>query len=85
MRQYVEYQASTPQEFFNICAKHDWTFYFSDDFAVWEAGERAHARLQELAATSDTFQKIYTAFEWYSDVNIPLAEKRYPMLSELLQ
>ena len=84
MRVFTKYQASTPQEFFTVCENHDWLYYLSDDFVVWEVGEKAQERLQELAATSDTFQKIYAAFERYTDVSIPLSEKKYPDLQELL-
>ena len=43
----------TPEAFREMCKRHDLTFDYSDDSAVWRAGRDSLARIREAAKQLD--------------------------------
>ena len=43
----------TPRAFYDLCAKHDWTYDHSDDHRVWRKGFDEHYDL-DMAIKGDT-------------------------------
>lgn len=55
-------------EYFNLCAKHDWDYYFSDDNRKIVKGDATEKRLESLAKENPKFAKIYKAWNnWHND------------------
>lgn len=54
-----------PQEFYDLCARHDWYYAYSDDHRYWVAGEASWDRLKRLAATDPALQAILEAWSAY--------------------
>ena len=52
----------TPDEFRAMCASHDWHYQRSDDFSVWQRGDRARAELNRWAMADPALDAILREF-----------------------
>ena len=52
----------TIQEYFDLCAKHDWFYDYSDDHSKWRAGNTEYQRLYNWKKENTVFQAIFTAW-----------------------
>lgn len=50
------------QQFYDLCAKHDWYHQMSDDAGVCQRGERERHRLTSNAMSNPDFKAIYEAW-----------------------
>lgn len=49
----------TEEEFKELLRKHDWTFAFSDDNRVYQAGSASLRRIQGIVKSNPEFNKLY--------------------------
>lgn len=52
----------TPQEFYDLCATHDWTHMMSDSSSVHRRGRDQQQRLERLAAVDPQLKPILEAW-----------------------
>lgn len=55
----------TKQEYFALCARHDWFYDYSDDHSVYCRGRDMESNLVGLAANDQELQGIYSAWVNY--------------------
>lgn len=51
------------QEFYDMLDKHDWMYYFSDDFQAYQDGQVAEARLWQIAKNSEKHEALIREYE----------------------
>ena len=50
----------TLEEFVEMCKTHDWFYCMSDDYGVWQRGEKASVNLMNLARNGgEDYQRAY--------------------------
>lgn len=49
----------TEDEFFNLCAGHDWFYHFADDHKAWSKGNEEHKALMKALPSNPAFLEIY--------------------------
>lgn len=52
----------TLPEFYDLLAKHDWYFDYSDDFRVWQRGQAERQRIRTIAKESVEHNDLFRAF-----------------------
>ncbi len=53
-------------EYYDMLDKHDWLYSYSDDHAVWLAGQREHQKLADLSESCGLeYRKLFIAFGSY--------------------
>ena len=52
----------TKQEYFALCARHDWFYDYSDDHSVYCRGRDSESNLVGLASNDPELQDIYNAW-----------------------
>ena len=60
----------TPLEFYNLCARHDWTYEFSDDYSAWYRGKEKAAALRLAMHDRPDLKAIFAAWvAWINSVD----------------
>ena len=57
----------TKQEYFVLCARHDWFYDYSDDHSVWRRGNDMQKIIREVSREMPDYEPIYKA--WVSYIN----------------
>ena len=52
-------------KFYNELLRHDWYYQYSDDYAVWRAGERSRANLLLTAKTHPVYSQMMQDYSAY--------------------
>lgn len=55
----------TPKEYFDLCAKHDWFYDYSDDHSKWRAGNDEYKTLMNWKKENTLFQDIFDAWAYH--------------------
>lgn len=73
------------QQFYDLCAKHDWYYQMSDDARVYKNGERERHQLVSNAMNNPPFKAIYEAWcnHMYSGADWGTEKKPKPVRPEL--
>lgn len=53
----------TSDEFAAMLKRHDWSYYRSDDYQAFRAGEAEHAAIARAAKANPEFQKMLDDFK----------------------
>lgn len=53
----------TISQFYDMLAKHDWYYPFSDDITAYIKGFNRERALSDIASTSPELKNLYVAFE----------------------
>jgi hypothetical protein len=68
----------TKQEFYDLCANHDWYHAMSDDYSVWRRGINNRIKMDKIVAQNPELQDILSAFARYYFTGEPFGTEQSP-------
>lgn len=70
---------TTLNDYYDLLARHDWYYSFSDDGRVWRAGVVAEKELQRIALESDAHGALLAGFRDHYFSGKPWGTEKAPM------
>ena len=67
----------TKQEYFNLCARHDWFYDYSDDHSVWKRGNDMQKIIRAVSEELPDYAPIYKA--WVNYINALDTSSKLPV------
>ena len=70
-------------EFYDLLARHDWSFNYSDDHRTWEKGKRTLEHIQFVMLQNEEYTPVFRDLfneyrEWFFDASGDVVKPKRP-------